>query len=417
MNCVKKLLVIVLAVGLVLPIMGSLGCKPSAQGQAAIYNNQGVALAEAGKYDEAIIEYNKAIELSPNYATFYNNRGAAYHNNKQYDLAIADYNIAIQLDPGKASTYYDRGAAYQNNKQYDLAIADYSKAIELDPNITQAYYNRGLLYKNKGQNDLAIADFNKVLQLTKDPNLIQSAKENLGSLGQSTTIATQTTTTPINGTGIPLTIDTRFSPWDANIVVDTDGKSYYYVTSTTLMAYGGSPLSGYTWSKPTGGRFPPIGTIVDPNGVFRGTGGALAAGTYTFDVEVSDGSHTATAAFTVTITKFEMKPGSFEPNPAANVDFSQELAVPTWPLVDGRAGQPYAASLWVMGGVPPYSWFLDSDQGNFALSGLTIDMAGGIVRGTISTQLSGKTIKFRVIVKDSKGNTSKAGPLYTINVR
>jgi len=431
MNYLKKLLVIVLAVGFILPLIGLTGCPsptttpvttgeqpvlPNASAIAAY--NLGLAQSSISKYDEAIAKFNEAIGLEPGYADAYDGRGTAYFNKGQNDSAIADYSKAIEL--GCVGAYYNRGLAYMKKAQNDLAIADFSKTIELDPKYANAYYNRGVAYSSNGQNDLAKADYTKTLQLTTNSALTQAASEKLASLGQSTTITTQTTTTTINGTGIPLAINTDWGPMDANILIDTDGTKYYNVPAITLMAHGGSPLSGYTWSKPIGGRFPPFGTIVDPNGVFRGSGGALAVGTYTFDVEVSDGSQTATAAYTITITQFERKPGVFDPGPPEVVFQQPELA--TFPLVDGKAGQPYAASLFVMGGEPPYSWFLDSDQGNFALSGLTIDMAGGIVRGTISKQLSGKTIKFRVLVKDHTGATdpwdaSYPGPVYIINVR
>lgn len=220
---------------------------------------------------------------------------------------------------------------------------------------------------------------------------------------------------------IPLTIDTRWQPMGAYIIVETNGTVHYKVTPQTLMAYGGSPLSHYTWSKPTGGRFPPLGTIVDMNGVFRGTGGALAEGTYTFDVEVTDGSRTTTAAFTVTVERYVKQPGPIpDPGPPTAV-FQQALGMPTIPLVDGIAGKPYAASLYVVGGEPPYSWFVDPTyQSNFALSGLTIDMAGGIVRGTIDSSMSGKTIQFMVVVRDNTGDiaiTEITRPVYTINVK
>ncbi len=134
MNGLKKLLVIVLAVGFIFPIIGFSGCSPSAQSQAAIYNNQGCDLYDEGRYDEAIAEYTKAIELDQNDARYYCNRGIAYNQKGQYDLAIADYNKAIELDQNDARYYYNRGIAYTHKGQYDLAIADFNKAIQFSAN-------------------------------------------------------------------------------------------------------------------------------------------------------------------------------------------------------------------------------------------------------------------------------------------
>ena len=63
-----------------------------------------------------------------------------------YDQAIADYNMAIELKPDYAQAYVNRGNAYRDKGVIDRAIADYSKAIELKPDYAQAYYNRGGAY-------------------------------------------------------------------------------------------------------------------------------------------------------------------------------------------------------------------------------------------------------------------------------
>ncbi|MGB7531348.1 MAG: tetratricopeptide repeat protein, partial [Halobacteriota archaeon] len=46
---------------------------------AVIYSNRGVAYHELKPHEEAIEDYNKAIELNPNFTEAYNNRGIAYH--------------------------------------------------------------------------------------------------------------------------------------------------------------------------------------------------------------------------------------------------------------------------------------------------------------------------------------------------
>jgi len=88
------------------------------------------------EYDKAIEECTKQIngEVKVKYIEYsYSNRGAAYANKKQYDEAISDYNKAIELNPGYATAYYNRAIAYANKKHYDEAVSDYNKAIELNP--------------------------------------------------------------------------------------------------------------------------------------------------------------------------------------------------------------------------------------------------------------------------------------------
>ena len=60
---------------------------------------------------------------------------AMQNNLKQYNEAIKDYNQAIELDPKHANAYYNRGIAKALLKQYDEAIKDYNQAIELNPSM------------------------------------------------------------------------------------------------------------------------------------------------------------------------------------------------------------------------------------------------------------------------------------------
>ena len=49
------------------------------------------------KYELAIINYSKALEINPNYANAFYNRGFCYANLKKHELAITDYNKAIEI--------------------------------------------------------------------------------------------------------------------------------------------------------------------------------------------------------------------------------------------------------------------------------------------------------------------------------
>ncbi|TRU05080.1 MAG: serine protease [Microcystis sp. Msp_OC_L_20101000_S702] len=132
---------------------------------AEAYNNRGLLYYNQQKYELALADYSKAIEINPNFALAYNNRGGIYYNQQKYELALADFNKAIEINPNLAEAYLNRGGIYYNQQKYELALADFNKAIEINPNLAEAYNNRGLLYYNQQKYELALADFNKAIEL------------------------------------------------------------------------------------------------------------------------------------------------------------------------------------------------------------------------------------------------------------
>ena len=134
------------------------------------YYNRGNAYFSLGKFEEAIQDYNKAIDLNPNDDLSYSNRGNAYFSLGKFEDAIQDYNKAIDLNPNDDLSYNNKGDAYFSLGKFEDAIQDYNKAIDLNPNNASYYNNRGTTFTNLEKYEDAIQDYNKTIDLNPNDN-------------------------------------------------------------------------------------------------------------------------------------------------------------------------------------------------------------------------------------------------------
>jgi len=96
------------------------------------YNNKGIILKGMRKYEEAIVQYNKAILVDPSYEKAYFNIGLVFQTLGNLKEAIVHYDKAIELSNPKNSLYYcSRGTAYTELGQTVKALQDFKTADSL----------------------------------------------------------------------------------------------------------------------------------------------------------------------------------------------------------------------------------------------------------------------------------------------
>ena len=114
-----------------LPLIGGCGDDGGGLTEAEEYLEKGVEYAEQVRFDDAIAQFSKAIELDPQFAWAYYNRGFTYFLLGQYQRAIEDYTEAIRLDPQDGAAYASRTLAYTALGRDQEAERDIEKAVEL----------------------------------------------------------------------------------------------------------------------------------------------------------------------------------------------------------------------------------------------------------------------------------------------
>ncbi len=123
--------------------------------------------ANAGRMDEAITRYSKALDILPNNSQILAARGEAYIAYHLYDSAKTDFENAITGSPRDVSYRLEFASLLIIRKEYQDALSEISTALNLDPNNARAYFLGGNL--RYFQKDFQKALDNYALAVQKDP--------------------------------------------------------------------------------------------------------------------------------------------------------------------------------------------------------------------------------------------------------
>lgn len=178
---------------------------------ALTYNNLGVVLQQQDRLDEAIVNYQEAVRIKPDYHEAHYNLGATQHLRGDLRAAIDSYRHVTQIKPDyieawyqlgnayrdnhdprasidcfrhvtalrphDADAYNNLGAALQHNGELDAAIDSYQRALEINPALAEVCNNRGSALQARGDLDAAVTSFERALKLNPD---YENAWNNLG---------------------------------------------------------------------------------------------------------------------------------------------------------------------------------------------------------------------------------------------
>ncbi len=131
------------------------------------YRRRGDVYFAMGNYAQAIADYSVVIERYPYDYESLEKRAKTYLKLKRYDAAIRDFKRLIERS-GDTDCYFDLGGAYLETQRYKEAAQCFGEVIKREPQFATAYYNRGSAYFYSGQYAAARADFDEYLRLEPD---------------------------------------------------------------------------------------------------------------------------------------------------------------------------------------------------------------------------------------------------------
>ncbi len=204
-RCIVFVVLAVLSITLV-------GCTRNPATAKRKYVESGMKYMEQKKYDSAVIQFKKALQVDPKYAEAHYQLGNADMSLQRYPESYQEFGQAIEFDPnhfkarialgnllmaGRQSNKAEEQARYvtehdPNNaegflllgsalaaqKQQQDAVDAFTKAIALKPNYAEAYINRGVLYAYMKQDASAEQDLRKAISV--DPQKLSAYNDLAG---------------------------------------------------------------------------------------------------------------------------------------------------------------------------------------------------------------------------------------------
>ncbi len=127
----------------------------------------GVVQERAGKLDDAVKSYARAIELSPNYSRARNALGKLYCRLKRYPEARVQYLLALEANPYNPFINYNLGSLYFEFNHLDVALKYLNNAAEYKKNFGSAYHKIGIIMYRKGQYQNAVINLSMAITFNK----------------------------------------------------------------------------------------------------------------------------------------------------------------------------------------------------------------------------------------------------------
>ncbi|MDB9963977.1 tetratricopeptide repeat protein [Vicingaceae bacterium] len=133
---------------------------------------------------KAVIAFEKAIAIHPNYSEAYADVGLAYFRMNDFKSAEKNYLKATQLNPSNATAYSNLGSLYFNTQRYQQAKSSYERTLQINPNHIDGLANYASALGTLGDFEGAIRYFKKAITLNpNEPNyykMVGMTYQNMG---------------------------------------------------------------------------------------------------------------------------------------------------------------------------------------------------------------------------------------------
>ncbi|MGD9533907.1 MAG: tetratricopeptide repeat protein [Candidatus Nitrosocosmicus sp.] len=173
-------------------------------------NNKAITLAHMGKYEDALVLFNQALEKSDNNKSLFYNTGHSYYMLEKYTESLVLFDKALEIDPNYLIALNNKGLTLDHLNRSEEALVLFDKALKLNPNYGKAYNNKAIVLRKMGKLDDAFQTIDRALQI--DPKHL-NAIDTKGEIY----LACGNTNAAIEHFKMALEIDPNFEPSKKNL--------------------------------------------------------------------------------------------------------------------------------------------------------------------------------------------------------
>ncbi|MBN2288325.1 MAG: tetratricopeptide repeat protein [Candidatus Glassbacteria bacterium] len=134
------------------------------------------------RYDEAIIAFNKTLEMNPQMVEAIHLLGTVYLEKGMPIQARERFEEAAAIDSTNHMIYLSLGQVYSQMDRYESAEKAFRQAAAISPKYPMTYYYLGLVCELQGRNEQAVIEYENFLRLAPGHELSSVVTDNIKKL-------------------------------------------------------------------------------------------------------------------------------------------------------------------------------------------------------------------------------------------
>ena len=158
-------------------IRDAIVAEPSNSNNSLLLSNLATLQRHQGKLNEALKNYNMALDMTPNATTLLMNRASLLVELDSLEKASADYERVVKLDPLQEEARYNHGLIALERRDITTANNDFEEMLRYNPSSLLAHEGLGLAHKATGNYTKAISYLSDVIKQSPSVTLLGNRAE------------------------------------------------------------------------------------------------------------------------------------------------------------------------------------------------------------------------------------------------